>query len=79
MSGQAETSLLQELLDEWGYVMNATGLRKALGFRSSNVLRTAISENRVPFKTFKIAGRRGPYALTADVAKWLASLSVGEG
>ena len=68
-----EGELRKTLLAEWGYVMGSEGLRQAFGFRSQAALRAAISHGRVPVKTFTITGRRGPYALTHEVAAWIAS------
>jgi hypothetical protein len=68
-----EGELRKALLTEWGYVMGSEGLRQAFGFRSQAALRAAISHGHVPVRTFTIVGRRGPYALTHEVAAWLTS------
>jgi len=68
-----EQRLLDSLLSDWGYIMGSAGLRQALGFSSQAALRVAIATGRVPFQVFPIEGRKGPFALTHDVADWLAS------
>ncbi len=68
-----EQRLLDSLLSDWGYVMGSAGLRQALGFSSQAALRMAIATGRIPFQVFSIEGRSGPFALTLDVAAWLAS------
>lgn len=55
--------------------MGSAGLRQALGFSSQAALRAAIAEDRLPFQVFTIAGRKGSFALTHEVAAWLASRS----
>lgn len=72
-STSLEQRLLDSLLSDWGYVMGSAGLRQALGFSSQAALRVAIATGRVPFQVFPIEGRKGPFALTHDVAAWLAS------
>ncbi|OOG41404.1 hypothetical protein B0E51_06790 [Rhodanobacter sp. C05] len=72
-SKSLEQRLLDSLLSNWGYVMGSAGLRQALGFSSQAALRVAIATRRVPFQVFPIEGRKGPFALTHDVADWLAS------
>jgi len=68
-----ERRILESLLADWGYLMGSAGIRRSLGFSNQAALRVAIADGRVPFQVFTIAGRRGPYALTHDVADWLAS------
>lgn len=68
-----EQRLLGSLLSDWGYLMGSAGLRQALGFSSQAALRVAIDTGRVPVRVFPIEGRKGRYALTHEVAAWLAS------
>jgi hypothetical protein len=68
-----EKRLLAELLAQWGYVMGSAGLRQALGFPTQAALRQSISKKTVPVPVFSIPGRKGPFALSHDVARWLAS------
>ena len=68
-----EDELRKVLLAEWGYVMGSAGLRQAFGYGQQAAQRAAIARGHLPVKTFGIKGRRGPFALTHDVAAWLAS------
>jgi len=68
-----EDELRKTLEIEWGYVMGSAGLRRAFGFASQAALRAAIAAGRMPVRTFTIEGRRGPFALTHDVAAWLTA------
>jgi hypothetical protein len=75
MVSTLEQRICASLIADWGYVMGGAGLRQALGFASQPALRAAISGGRLPIRTFTIAGRRGHFALTHDVATWLAAQS----
>lgn len=68
-----EQKILDSLLQRWGYIMGSAGLRKAMGFSSQAALRNALQRFAAPFPVFTIEGRRGPFALTHEVASWLAS------
>lgn len=49
-------------------------MAKVAGFRSAEALKMATKRGRLGFKVFLIPGRRGKFALTADVAAWLESV-----
>lgn len=68
-----ENRLKQELTREWGYVMGSEGLRLAFGFATQAALRAAIVDGRLPVRTFTLERRKGQFALTCEVAAWLAS------
>ncbi|MGH8109163.1 MAG: hypothetical protein ACREO1_10675 [Arenimonas sp.] len=68
-----ENRLLESLIGQYGYVMGSAGLRQAMSFPSQAALRHAIAKKTLPFSTFSIDGRKGQFALTHDVAAWLAS------
>jgi hypothetical protein len=65
-------SLAQNLFEKWGPMMGGIGLAKALGFPTTSAMRQAIARDQVSLKLFKIAGRRGRFALTQDVSNWLS-------
>ena len=67
-------SLQQDLLRRYGPVIGQDDLRQALGFASLNGFRQALSRGAIPVPVFAIPHRRGKYALTKDVASWLAEL-----
>jgi len=67
-------SLQQDLLRRYGPVIGQDDLRQALGFASLDGFRQALSRGVVPVPVFAIPHRRGKYALTKDVASWLAEL-----
>jgi hypothetical protein len=55
-------------------LLNGRALRTALGFSSPDGFRAAARGGRVPVPLFKIPGRQGWFARTADVAAWLRSI-----
>jgi hypothetical protein len=60
---------------QFGPVIGGSELRKVLGFRSAVTFRRAIRQGKLAVKVFELEGRRGKFALTADVARWLARVS----
>lgn len=69
--------LHRSLVERYGQVVGGADLAGLLGFRSADTLRKAISNNSLTLKTFVIPGRKGRFALTADVADWLIALRDG--
>ncbi len=67
--------LNDELLKQFGPLIGGIDLRKALGFRSAATFQRAIREKTLKIPIFDVPGRRGKFALTADVATWLATVS----
>jgi hypothetical protein len=64
--------LEDKLFNEHGPMMFGDVLRQALGYRSGDAFRQAASRGTLPIHTFKIESRRGRFAMTKDVASWLA-------
>ncbi|MDR7123091.1 hypothetical protein [Rheinheimera soli] len=64
--------LYEELQERYGPLMSGMVLVKALGYGSADAFRQAVSRQTVPVAVFPIAERRGKFALTRDVALWLA-------
>ena len=64
--------LESELTDKYGPILGGDDLRKCLGYPSMMALRQAISRGKIPVPVFTPEGRRGKFALTKDVARWLA-------
>lgn len=69
--------LHRSLVERYGQIVGGADLAGLLGFRSADTLRKAISSNSLTLKTFVIPGRKGRFALTADVADWLITLRDG--
>ena len=65
--------LEQQLMSKYGPLLSGDDLRQVLGYPSLDALRQAICRNRAPVPVFTLQNRRGKYALTKDVAIWLAT------
>ncbi len=55
-------------------MMGGDALRQALGYSTMEAFRQALSRNQLPIAVFSLPHRRGKFALTKDIAFWLASL-----
>lgn len=77
LDGPPSATLAEELecdlLRLHGPLMGGAELRRALGYPSANAFRQAVARKTVPVKVFSIEHRRGKFALSKDVAAWLAS------
>ena len=62
------------LSDRYGEVIGGKDLHKVLGFRTSRAFARAVEHSLVGIPVFNIPGRRGKFAMTADVAQWLSEL-----
>lgn len=63
----------RQLLAQYGPLLGGSALHQALGFASAAAMRQAAIRNQVGVRLFTIANRRGKFALTRDVADWLAA------
>lgn len=64
--------LEQDMLALYGPTMFGKHLINALGYGSADAFRQAVSRKTVPVAVFPIEKRKGKFALTKDVAYWLA-------
>lgn len=64
--------LAEAMLKEFGPLMGGEYLRRALGYRTWSAFARAVRLNTLGVTAFEIPGRRGKFALTVDVATWLA-------
>jgi hypothetical protein len=68
--------LVKELQDTltrlYGPLLASRDLWKLLGFTTPAAYRQARLRHRIPVVEFEIEGRRGRFALTQEVAYWLA-------
>lgn len=70
--------LYQDLLKLYGPLIASKHLPTVLAYPSELAFRQAISRKTVPVELFSIENRRGRFARTADVAKWVASVTLAE-
>lgn len=70
-----QANLSSELLNKYGPMIGGSDLYLALGFKTYGTFRLAKERGEIPIEIFKIPKRRDWYALTADLAQWLITLS----
>lgn len=71
----AQSELLKyDLTRQYGALVGGDTLRRLLGYRSLPALRAAIRRGTLGLKTFPVNGRKGSFALTADIADWLIAM-----
>lgn len=73
-----ERQLCCDLEAQHGPLLGGIALYRALGMASAAAFRQAASRGQLPVHVFTIPNRRGRFALTRDVAAWLAKLPGGE-
>lgn len=66
------------LMKEYGPLMGGENLRRALGYRTWSAFARAVRMGGLGVAVFEIAGRRGKFAFTRDVAKWLQSVGASQ-
>jgi hypothetical protein len=69
-------TLQLEMLQLYGPLMKGAALIAALGYPSSAAFRQARHRHQLPVEVFAIANRRGTFAHTADVARWVEGLKL---
>lgn len=65
-------ALENDLITRYGPVLSSSALVQVLGYASADALRQSLVRKTVPVPVFRIPNRRGHFALTHDVAQWLA-------
>ena len=60
---------------EHGPILACPVLWRLLGYRSVDAFRKAVQRKTVPVDTFTIPNRRGRFARTAEVVRWLDTLN----
>lgn len=68
----AEKALRAQLERTYGLVMNSQQIRQLLAFPSQEAFRQARSKGAIGIRMFAQPHRRGLFAMTRDVAGWLA-------
>jgi hypothetical protein len=70
--------LERRLLREHGELIGGTALARGLGYRTARAFQVAVQRERMPIETFTLTGRRGRFARTFELARWLASRGAAE-
>lgn len=71
--------LVADMERQYGPLLGGTALYRALGLPSAAAFRQAVSRDALPVPVFAIPHRRGRFALTREVAMWLAQLKTQKG
>lgn len=66
-------AIMSSLDQAHGPLLKGEGLANALGYKNLASLRQAKKRNQVGVALFELPNRKGLYALTAEVADWLAT------
>jgi len=66
-----QTNFFETLNSSYGPVMDAKAICKVLHYPTVAALQAARARGKLRFKTVEIEGRRGVFAATADVARFL--------
>jgi hypothetical protein len=69
---QRERDLRQKLEQTYGRVMASSQIAALLVFPSTAAFRQARRRGSISIRMFTMPGRRGSFAMTQDVAAWLA-------
>ena len=73
--GNQPNQLKDELFEKYGYLIGGSDLAKIMGFRSSSSFNRAAKLKSVGIIVFSIENRKGKFALTEDVARWLEQIT----
>lgn len=73
-AGVQNKNLTESMLKEFGPLMGGEDLRRALGYRTWAAFARAVRTATIGIPVFEIPHRRGRFALTIDVARWLDQL-----
>lgn len=72
-------AIMASLEQAHGPLLKGDGLANALGYKNLASLRQAKKRNQVGVALFELPNRKGLYALTAEVADWLATCRLRPG
>ena len=67
----SQNSLEEKMFQAYGLLIGGLELSKILGFNTNAAFRKALSNDVIGVPVFQIDNRKGKFALTQDVAKWL--------
>lgn len=62
----------RELIHQHGRLIELSNLARVMGYQSVKAVKMADFRGSLPFKSFKIQGRRSKVVTTRAVAEWLA-------
>lgn len=69
--GVSIQEMKKDLLELYGPLVGGEALRRAMGFRSAASFERAVRNQQTSLTIFGLEGRRGKFAYTSELAKWL--------
>jgi hypothetical protein len=66
------SELEDDLVDRYGLMLGSTALWRELGYASHEAFRKAKQRGRIEVPLFDVPNRRGSFALSKEVATWIA-------
>lgn len=76
---QLAAQLEADLFGQYGPLLGGGELIRALGYPTARAFQQAVVRDLVDVQVFSIRRRRGKFALTKEVAAWLAAQRLGRG
>lgn len=73
-SGKNKQGICSDLHATYGPLVGGSDLARLLGFKNMEAFRQAVHRKRLPIKVFELKNRRGKFAFTEDLTRWLADL-----
>lgn len=71
---QFAAELEADLVRDYGHLLSGEKLYTLLGFKTLSSYKQAVWRDQIPVPIFSIEKRQGKFALTKDVAVWLAEI-----
>ncbi|MDP3607792.1 MAG: hypothetical protein Q8R74_01810 [Methylophilus sp.] len=71
-------SMVEMMEERYGPIISGVNLRTALGFNTYAAFYRSMQLEELGVKVFRLAGRKGWFAKTADVADWIEKQSKGD-
>lgn len=76
MQQQPNEDTLIKLISRFGPLLTGQDLYSAIGYKTYSAFHRGQQRGEIGVHVFRIAGRRGWFALTVDIAKWLEEQSI---
>lgn len=75
MSQKSDEEMLSKLISRFGPIIGGQDLYSALGYKTYSAFYRSQQRDELGVHVFKLSDRRGWFALSGDVAKWLEEQS----
>lgn len=72
-ASQYRQEVLNALVQQHGHMIGMRHLHKVMGFPSYDALKQCLLRKQLNLNLFYVEGRKGRYAMSVDVADWLAT------